>query len=513
MTQNPKDIALLLEEEAILKKKIELQEGLPFLYGWPWYQWALDFYESRNRYNFLTAANQVSKSSTQIRKVLNWATDKTLWPLLWRRPPKMFWYFYPSKPVCKAEWLTKWSQFMPAGKYKDDPVYGWSYEKDQQGFPAAIHFNSGVHVFFKYYSQDVMDLQTGTVDAMFTDEEMPAKFYDELNARLTSSDGFFHMVFTATRGEEIWRKTMEPKDAEDELFPDAFKRSVSLYDSQYYIDGTPSPWTDEKIARVKASCSSHAEFLKRVMGRFVMAEGRKYPTFDAVKHVKTKHPIPHDWTVYEGVDIGGGGVSEKTGKASHKSAICFVAVKPDFRQGRVFLGWRGDEGVTTAGDVYQKHLELKGKFKQTLVRKRYDWGCKDFKTISDRAGESFEPAEKSHEVGEEVINTLFKNDMLAIYEDPELMKLVTELSTLQKNTNKKHALDDMCDAFRYAVTSIPWDFEYLNSTQPVKATVEEEKLNGKETEIHQRRSRFNEEINYAAEIEAEFEEWNDAYGN
>lgn len=491
-----------------MERRIERQEGLPFLHGWPWYEWAWEFFTSRNKANFLCAANQISKSSTQIRKCIDWATDQTKWPELWVRKPTQFWYLYPSQKVANAEWLTKWSQFMPRGKFKDDPVYGWEAEMEK-GNIVAVHFFSGVHLFFKTYKQKTEDLQTGTVDALHCDEELPEELYSELNARLTACDGYFNMVFTATLGQEFWRQTMEPRADEEEKFPGAFKRCVSLYDSQKYMDGSPSHWTDEKIAQVKARCKTHAEFLKRVMGRFVVAGGRKYESFDATRHMKPKHHIPPTWLVWEGVDIGGGG------EQAHKSAICFVAVSPDFRKGRVFLGWRGDHELTTSGDVFQKHLEMKKTHNVRPIRQLFDWGNKDFGTIAARAGEPFEKALKGHDLGEDVINTLFKNDMLFIYEDGELAKLAGELSTLLKNTPKNKAKDDFSDAFRYAVTTIPWDFSYLTGALVETQENPEDALTDKQREIAERRKHFETEGKSGSDfpsIEEEFEEANTSYG-
>jgi phage terminase large subunit-like protein len=284
LTQS-KDYARLAAEADLLRRKIELQEGLPFLYGWPWYTWAHEFFESREPMNFLCAANQVSKSSTMIRKCINWATDKELWPELWATKPNQFWYMYPSQPVVNAEFMTKWQQFLPQGRFKDDPVYGWKQLTDK-GNTIGIAFNSGVYVFFKVYAQKASNLQTGSVYALFCDEEMPEELWDELQMRVNATNGYIHMVFTATLGQEFWRQVMEPREDETERFPTAKKWCVSLYDSQTYMDGTPTIWTDEKIAQVKARCKSHAEFLKRVMGRFVVAGGRKYESFDATKHMK-----------------------------------------------------------------------------------------------------------------------------------------------------------------------------------------------------------------------------------
>lgn len=501
----------LRREIALTKKMIELREGLPFLHGWPWYQWAWDFFQSTNKINLLCAANQVSKSSTQIRKCIHWATAKELWPSLWIRPPVQFWYMYPSQKVVNAEFVTKWSQFLPRGRFKEDRKYGWTAQKDN-GNIVAIHFNSGVHVYFKTYSQNAEDLQSSTLDALFLDEELPENLWDELTVRLNATDGYFHMVFTATLGQDFWRTAMEPRADEVERFPTGLKICASLYDSMTYMDGNPSPWTEARIANVKARCKNQSEYLRRVMGRFVLSSGRKYPTFDATKHMREKHPLPANWLIYEGVDIGGSGTNPQV----HKSAICFVGVRPDFRAGRVFLGWREDHALTTSGDVFKKHLELKKLLPGRPVRQMYDWGNKDFDTISTRAGEPFEKADKSHERGEDILNTLFKNDMLIIYEDGELVKLGSELATLQDSTKKIHAKDDFIDAMRYACTAVPWDFSFLTGAAPTMEDTPEQPLNNKELELAERRKHFDgggvsEEDLW--DIQAEMEEWNSAYGS
>lgn len=510
-TDLPKDgeLARMREELALQERRIALQEGLPHLYGYKWYPWARAFYESTNRINLLTAANQVSKSSTQIRKCLHWATETELWPSLWKQKPTQFWYFYPTAQLATKEYETKWKQFLPKNEFKNHPKYGWKeMYKNKEIF--AIYFNSGINLYFQSYAQDIMALQAGTLDVIFCDEELPITYFDELMFRLSASDGYFHMVFTATLGQEYWRLTMEPGPREEEKLPEAFKQTVSIFECQQYEDGTPSHWTDEKIKAIIARCTTHNEVLKRVHGRFVKDQkGRKYPTFDVKKHMKAAHPLPSTWLVYEGVDPGSGGTQ------SHPSAICFVAVRPDFRKGKVFIGWRGDGIVTSAGDVFNKHLDLKREHKLHTTAQFYDWAAKDFSIIASRNGEAFTPAEKSHEKGEEIINTLFKYDMIEIFDTDELHKLASELANLMKDTPKNKAKDDIADAFRYAVTLIPWDFTFITEN-PIEAMAEAMRppLTPLQEEIHERRKMMDESHDEESQtIEEEFEDWNEFYGN
>lgn len=490
---------------------------LPATYGWKWYPWARAFCESKNKINLLCAANQISKSSTQIRRAIIHATDKTVWPEYFPHGnPIQFWYLYPTQKQVNAEFETKWKQFLPKGTMKDDPEHGWKMEK-KDGDIVAIHFNSGVHLYFKTYAQNTQALQTGTVDEIFCDEELPFEHYEELMLRISAADGYFNMVFTATLGQNQWRLAMEPGETENEFLPQAFKQTISLYEAMHYEDGSPSHWTAEKIAQIRARCSTHQDVLKRVYGRFIVLGGRKYEAFDIKRHMKPKHQIPKHWLIYGGVDIGSGGKKEpgKRTKAGHPSAICFVAVRPDFRAGRVFLLWRGDEIETTAGDVVEKYINMKKEYKLQTTAQHYDWSSKDFHTIAGRMGEgAFERAEKGHDIGEDIINTLFKNDMMFIYEDEETQKLAGELATLLRTTRKEEAEDDAADAFRYAVTKIPWDFSMILGGPAEGEEQIEKPMNDMQRQIADRRKAF-EEHNHdeAQRVEDEFEEWNEAFGN
>lgn len=510
-------LSLKREEVRLREHMAELGEGLPFLYGWKWYKWAREFYESVNKINLLCAANQISKSSTAIRKAISWATNKPLWNDLWGRPPVQFWYLYPTKKQVKAEFLTKWKQFLPRGKYKEEEtidgkpnLYAWKEMRDG-GDIEGIHFYvADVYIFFKTYAQDVQSLQTGTCDAIFCDEELPVELFEELIFRISASNGYFHMVFTATLGQDQWRRAMEPLPHEQEFLPEGAKWTVSMYDCLLYEDGTPSHWTAEKIQTVIDRCHTQNEVLKRVHGKFIVdKETLKYPQFDLKKNVVPGHSLPRGWSIFSGVDIGSGGVS------GHRSAICFVAVSPDFSKGRVFLGWRGDGVTTSAGDVVEKYIHMKNYdlHGRMVTQQFYDFASKDFYTIADRQGEgSFQTADKSHSTGEQVLNSLFKAGALLIYETPELHKLATELSTLRKDVAKNKCKDDFADALRYAVTKIPWAWDLIfPENQPKEMPAPE--LSEAERQIEERRSAFEDPQTEAeAALEEDFAEANDLYG-
>lgn len=490
---------VLKKRHELLEQKIKLQKGLPHLYRWKNYAWADKFLKSTNKMNLLCAANQISKSSSQIRKTILWATDKTLWPKLWASEPLQFWYLYPTKDVASIEFEKKWvPEFLPSGEFKESKEYGWK-EEWKGGHIQAIHFNTGVSVYFKAYAQDVQHLQTGTVYYIACDEEMPEELFDELMLRLAATDGYLSMVFTATIGQEFWRKAIEGR-GDGEGFPTAEKQQISMYDCMRYKDGTPGAFTEEKIARIKSLCRSEAEVQRRVYGKFVAETGLIYETFDRKRHYIKGHPVPRDWNIYAGVDPGGGG------ETAHPAAIVFVACDSVYKRFRVVECWRGDKQLTTAGDVLSKYIEMRMSKNYRVTQAFYDWGSKDFGTIAARMGEAFTHAEKNHEIGEAAINVLFRHDMLQIYESSEANKLAMELSSLRHGMAKRKRLDDLSDAMRYAISKIPVDW---NAITPPTAPTEELALS--ESDI--RRQAFGMVGVSEEEVLREFSEWNDAYGN
>lgn len=789
MEENPNQksqaelVELKLAELRLLEEKDRLRSGLPFLHAWKWYPWARKFYESTNRMCLLTAGNQLSKSSTQIRKCINWATNKDLWQVLWpKRRPRIFWYLYPSLEVAEIEFDKKWvPEFMPGESYKDDPQYGWTFNRKKM----QIDFHSGVTVYYKSYEQSVSNLQTATVDAVFCfegrscvqtkagikniqdvcvgdlvftkegdykpviaikrrtadtirrllsngryidatadhkfwvtdrwvefekltqsesletinkwensvkkkpssykaigtrdtqnprtagtfifkiildqlkdfcisafgrksvetslldtlstiwtkiqettrlltwpayrrvstlagikkksgplgclvrakendvlsvpvifllkllkktqlksavrsvgaylmeqmlavkiaaqhlfgqqtvgrrvfvlegalergenpvycltvkenhnffvegvcvsncDEELPTDIYDELILRTFASDGYFNMVFTATLGQEFWRLAMECQGTADETLKEALKIQVSAYDCLEYDDGTPSPWTVERIQRMERTCKSHSEVQKRIYGRFVRDDGLKYPTYDSIVHRTEPTEIPENWLIYAGVDCGSGG------ETAHPAAICFIATNPEHTKARVFKAWRGDKIITTAADIMQKYLNMRAEIRRPVHRAWYDWASADFGTIATRIQEPFERANKSHELGEQTLNSLFKNHALTLDRgDIEIDKLSLELASMPQEGDKRKMKDDLIDACRYASSAIPFDWFAITGGKEAQAKALP--TGGVDVLMRDKKITPEDLPGYVdpASIEAEIDEWNGYY--
>jgi len=436
------------------QKRGELKE-LPHKYGFKFYKWQRDFLECRDKDVFLTAANQTGKSTIQIAKAIEWAGNKALWPTLWPgKKPRQMWYLYPSSDFATSEFKTKWiPDLLPRGSMATHPEWGWKVETAGRSIH-AIHFNSGMSIYFKFYTQDISHLQGSTVSAVFCDEELPTDYWDEINFRRMAMNGYFSMCFTATLGQKLWFDVMERQGLKEEKFPDAKKFQISMYQCREFEDGTKSHIDDIYIARAISLCKSEAEVQKRVMGRFASDSGLKYASFDRIKNMIAPIPVPKNHWIYVGVDLGGG--ADK-----HPSSITLVAVNPEYTSAMVFDAWVGNDGMdTTSLDVYEKMmsmLSLHDAFDR-LGGIFYDYNAVDFATISIRKGTQVMRADKSHATGEQVLNVLFKNQRLQIFDMPGTEQLVFELTTLRKDTSKRIAVDDATDSLRYALTRVPFDW-------------------------------------------------------
>ncbi len=493
----------------LLQRQKELEFQLPHVYGSKFYLWQRGYIDSEKRVNLICSANQIGKSSIAIRRVIRNATDKEIQKKLYKREPKMFWYFYPDSATLDREFKTKWeAEWLPRGAMKEHPVYGWHTKKDK-GIVSQLHFNTGVSIYFQFYTKSVSNLQAGTVDDITVDEELPMDLYSEIMFRLAASDGIFNMVCTPTLNQLYWKQAMETED----VLPMALKLNVSMYDCLVYEDGSPSTvWTKEKIREVELKCKSETEVQRRVHGKFVTEEGRTFFAFEPTKNFCEPRPLTN-CHIYASVDYGSGG------DGGHPAAIVFIAVEPDYTKGYIFKAWRGDGITTTAGDVLEQYKKMSKGLRVTLAW--YDPAAKDFGVLAERSGVNFLKADKSRDAGEDILNTLFRNQMLFLFSrDGEIEKLAGELMGMMQNVVLRSKRgDDLADATRYGVIGIPWNFESVAllqmdaSVEVVDRQMTEEELLAEQIRLRRGEwtSGAQKEPDSWSELEQEIAEWNSYY--
>lgn len=460
----------LMAEVKREQEKKRVRYELPHLFGFPPYKWVLEYWHSTNRMKFVVAGNQISKSSSQIRHAIDLMTDTEKWPKYfpkWHKEngvPPIAWYLYPNISKVNEEW-DKWErEFLPRGAMKLDAQYGWKLEKDKNGMPMKLTFNTGGAIWFKTWYQDH---QAGTLAALFIDEEPLVALWPELMMRTSRYDGLISVVFTATLNQPFFFDIIERRGQPDEKYPEADKWQVSMeYDCRYYADGTPSPWTPEEVAKQKAKCGTDDEINRRVHGRFVSNKGRKYPSFNRAVNIVQRKPIDLTWDFYAGVDIGSGG------EDAHPASIAIVAVRPDYKYARAVRLWRGGTDETTnTTQILNQYLLMSKDLPMTKAL--YDHQSAEFKLRAREAGVPFEMADKSRDFGSDLINVLLKNRMLDIEESTYANMLATEFENLRSDVQKKNAVDDLIDALRYATSKIPFDLSGITGDVKLFEAVEE----------------------------------------
>lgn len=442
---------LKIEKLKALEAEKKRRDSLPHLYGQKFYNWSRLWFEDTTKFSLMFKGNQVGGSSVQIRKCIDWATDPVKRKELFNKDESemlVFLYFMPSLNLFAREFHTKWvPQFMPRGEAREVGLYSWEAQYDEKKLE-SINFikfkEANTLVITLSYSSDVHKaMQAMSPSAVFADEEMPAHIFGEVIARLSATKGYFNMTCTPTRGEKLWEDAYSNRK-----FPDAFKLQVSQYMCQFFEDGTKGVHSLEDIRRFEQTLPTQRDIDVRVHGKFSKIAGLVYQQFDREKNTKAlKIDTP---LYYAGVDYGSGGIT------GHPSAITILAVDANFKKARVHKFWRGDNERTTAGDLFQKYLEMSEGLQ--IVRRRYDWAAADFATIAQRNGCMFEKANKNKEQGVSIINTLFKNQMLEIPNNEENEKLMQELESFKVGDKVNRAENDGCDSLRYAITDIPFDF-------------------------------------------------------
>lgn len=402
-----------------------------------------------------------------------------LWPSYFgtKTKPSLFLYLYPDGRTGTTEFHEKWEKvYMPKGDMKKHPKWGWKVEFDRSTkHVEAIRFNSGVTILWRYYTQKPSSMQAVSIDFAGLDEECPILHWDELMVRTSAKaglgSGLVATVFTATLGQPYLYDTMERQGQDDEKFPEAFKRQISLYDCLYYVNGAPSEiFTKDRIENdIIPMYSTENEIKRRVFGRFVKDSGLLYGDFDGKVNVQPfDKSIVSGWQVYAGIDYGSGGM------IGHPSAVTFVAVDAAFFTAKVIFVWKSPKATngyirTTQADLLKKYEELKATL-NTQPHCYYDWHAVDLGILAMREGISMLPANKNYEHGVGLVNSLFKTRQLTIMTGEgsgDTSELIAELELVSTETLKKNRKDDCADSLRYALSSCPMVITKLLSEKKI----------------------------------------------
>jgi hypothetical protein len=168
--------------------------------------------------------------------------------------------------------------------------------------------------------------------------------------------------------------------------------------------------------------------------------------------------------------------------------------------------------VTTAGDVFQKHLELKREYnlkpRSSSLR---PWAAKDFHTIASRAGEPSE-GRKGPRLGRGRYQHPFQERHALHLRGWRACKTRRGAIYSDEAHAEEQGQGRLCGRFSLRRDRVNWDFSFLTGAEAPKVEFDPE-MSPKQREIAERRKAFEEQAQDEGSVEEEIAEWNDAYGS
>lgn len=550
------ELELVKKELALLRFEQRDRELNPHKY-YDLYSWQDEFINCSKPRQYLTAANQVGKSVALMLKAHKLCTDVDFRFKQWgKNQPKMGWYVLPSQGHINDFFYTKWlPEILSKGEAKEKGPYAWTLIKEGNNVKGIRFLATNCILSFVTTGSRATNLQGRSLGFVIFDEEPPVSMLAEIEMRTASfndeitgkSTAILAFAFTPTSGQDYFKKifcfndrsflrfipddlkaiyffdkelneyrTCSVKQEEDELYPisdQVYKRRVSTFEAITFKSGRAGKYTEARIRELIKMQPSKRDALIRVFAAFEKDDngGLLYPNFNRDKHIK----IVTNPNIYQsaqgiftaGIDYGSG--------TNHTSAIAITHINPTCNRATVIKLWRGTMGIrTTADDVVKKYIEMSAGL--NIDFPFYDWAAADLDTVYWRmTGKNLIQAQKSHEIGQNLIDTLYKNDLLEIIArkgDPYIEWLANEYENLTADQKKNHRTDDLSDAIRYSLAGVAHLFNLEELSPDFKNKVNAEKITKKKEipEDYGVRSWKNvkeKEINSDDWIEKEIDEW------
>lgn len=157
------------------------------------------------------------------------------------------------------------------------------------------HYTNGIEdgvstATFKSYEQGRAKFQSGTVDAIWGDEEPPQDVYGEMLARITATNGIIYLTYTPLKGRtEVVMRYM------DEPSPDRAVVNMTIEDAQHIAP--------EMRAKIVAGYSKH-ERDARARGVPMLGSGAIFTEPEENITEMAIREVPHWWAKLWGIDFG-----------------------------------------------------------------------------------------------------------------------------------------------------------------------------------------------------------------
>jgi phage terminase large subunit-like protein len=264
-------------------------------------------------------ANRVGKSMLLSYIIATWAMGKypDWWPgRKFEKPPKI-WAAGQTTDLLK-ESLQKYvcGQDGLSGFISKENVVQIFQSRQNPGLISRMlvrHPNGISEITFKSYDQGWQRFQSGTLDAVVLDEEMPPQIFTEAITRVATTDGITVLGFTGLRGmtpvvTHLWPEGFSKlgKTADDEdNETDAEKRIKKLGRYHTFIGWRDIPYSvlSEERREIMKSQYLPSEIKARTEGIPSIGSGMVYPV-DEDEFVVEPFEIPKHWPKAFALDPG-----------------------------------------------------------------------------------------------------------------------------------------------------------------------------------------------------------------
>jgi hypothetical protein len=525
----------LLQKELVLLKLEERDRDLnPHKY-FEFYDWQDEFiYQEKHieKYGkypnrlYLTCANQIGKTFAIQNLALFLCTNVEFRKKRWgNNLPRVIWYVLPTQDHINDFYNEKWEpDILSRDEAKADGEFAWKEIKKGKDIKGIYFKNTKCTLNFITLSARSSSHQGRSVGAILFDEEPPVDKLAELETRTASfndpetglSTAILAFAFTPTSAQDYFKRVFQfqdlrflnkvPKDLKDKYFldkhtdthrtctpqeeekelfkagPTTWKRRVSMFEAVKFKSGKRGKFTNARVREFIKAQPTNRDLMIRAFAQFEKEDdgGKIYKYFDRDKHLRSVERsyiqrFKRGGLLTSGIDYGSG--------SNHPGGYVVTWVSDDKKTVKIVLKWRGEKGkVTTAGDIIEKYIAATKGWNISFPF--YDHSCKDLATIYNRiTGKELYKAEKSHEIGVGVVDTLYKHNMLEILgidDEPYGEWAAVEYENLSNKIAKKDRSDELSDCIRYSLAGVAHMFEFtelmpINLVDQMKKEIKEMK--------------------------------------
>jgi PBSX family phage terminase large subunit len=380
-----------------------------------------EFHRRKEKIRLLLGGNQSGKTISTTWEVVNYCRQ---------HPGTLAWACTESYELVGEALYPRYEALISTAEI--DNIAWLNYAK---GIPSRLRWKNGSLVVFKSYEQGRKKFQAAGVDIIQLDEEPPKDIYMECLARTSATNGQIIFSMTPLQGKTYVHDDLYLKAPTSEHI---WCETISYLENRFIPD-------EEK--QVLIELYGEDEIPRRVYGLWTMLEGAVWKELNEDVHFIPRFPIPRDWRRIRSIDLG------------YEDPFCCL-----------WLAESPKKEIFVYQEYYKSATLLKDHAK--AIQERDEWGLADDKldgldqgivaSISDHErqeraelesyGIHTQPANKAVELGIQIVNRLFKAEMLYIFDDLEHTKQESRNYRYKPGTElpiKKN--DHTQDPMRYGV--------------------------------------------------------------